>query len=175
MEPNERVEVAIRRINESDDLVALTELLHRAYAELARMGFRYTATYQSPEITKNRCRAGTCLVAETDGKTVGTVTYYSPEQTEHSEWYDRPEVSSFGQFGVDPSHQGRGIGSRLMDEVERLARESGAEEIACDTAEGATHLIELYGRRGYRLVGTVNWRDTNYVSVVLSKDLRSMT
>ena len=163
--------VNVRRLTPADDLVALTELLHRAYGELARLGFRYTATYQSPAVTQSRCEGGTCLIAEIDGQTVGTATFYSPEQTVHSEWYDRPEVASFGQFGVDPAHQGLGIGARLMEEVERLARASGAAELACDTAQGATHLIELYQRRGYRVVGTVDWRDTNYISVILSKDL----
>jgi GNAT superfamily N-acetyltransferase len=165
------VKPKIRLLGSDADYEALTRLLHRAYASLAEMGFRYTATYQSPEITKNRCESGTCIVAEIDGEIVGTVTFYNPAQTEHSEWYDRPEVASFGQFAVEPAMQGHGIGRLLMDEVERLAWESGAAEIACDTAEGASHLIEMYSRRGYRIVGTVDWRDTNYLSVILSKEL----
>src|SRR5688572_29691775 len=164
----------IRELGSDGDYEALTQLLHRAYASLAAMGFKYTATCQSPEVTRSRCKGGTCLVAEIDGVIVGTVTFYNAEQSQHSEWYDRPEVASFGQFGVEPTLQGRGIGKMLMDEVERLAAESGAKEVACDTAEGATHLIELYMRRGYRLVGKVDWKDTNYESVILSKDLRSM-
>jgi GNAT superfamily N-acetyltransferase len=163
--------VHIRRLRGDDEFVALTELLHQAYAELARKGFRYTATYQSIETTKYRSEGGVCLIAELDGIIVGTVTFYNAEQTEHSEWYDRPEVSSFGQFGVEPTKQGQGIGAMLMDEVERLAAESGAKEIACDTAEGASHLIALYERRGYRIVGTVDWRETNYLSVILSKEI----
>jgi GNAT superfamily N-acetyltransferase len=153
------------------DYEALTRLLHRAYASLAEKGFRYTATYQSPEITKNRCESGTCIVAEIDGEIVGTVTFYNPAQTEHSEWYDRPEVASFGQFAVEPTMQGHGIGRLLLDEVERLAVESGAGELACDTAEGAKHLIALYEKRGYRIVGTVDWGETNYLSVILSKEI----
>ncbi|MEO7454200.1 MAG: GNAT family N-acetyltransferase, partial [Fimbriimonadales bacterium] len=153
------------------DYEALTGLLHRAYAPLAAMGFRFTATYQSVETTRFRCEGGTCVVAELDGVIVGTVTFYDAGRTEHSEWYDRPEVASFGQFGVEPSIQGNGIGRMLMDEVERLAAESGAKEIACDTAEGATHLIATYERRGYRVVGKVNWGATNYVSVILSKEI----
>ena len=169
------MDVIIRRLAQGDDIEALTALLHRAYASLAEMGFRYTATYQSAEVTRSRCDNGTCLVAEVDGNVVGTVTYYSPEQTEHSEWYDRSEVASFGQFGVEPNWQGRGVGARLMDEVEALARADGAAEIACDTAEGATHLIEMYERRAYRLVGRVNWGETNYESVILSKELGGAT
>ncbi len=164
------MDVVIRPLQPGDDFVQLTELLHRAYAQLADMGFRYTATYQSPEITRSRCETGTCLLALQAERMVGTVTYYNPQQTCHAEWYDRAGVASFGQFGVEPSLQGLGIGAKLMDAVEALALSDGAEELACDTAEGATHLIELYKRRGYRQVGTVAWRETNYVSVILSKE-----
>ena len=165
------MEVVIRPLQPGDDFVQLTELLHRAYAQLAEMGFRYTATYQTPEITRNRCETGTCLLAILDERVVGTVTYYHPQQTCHADWYDRLEVASFGQFGVDPPMQGAGIGARLMDAVEALAKADGAAELACDTAEGATHLIEMYERKGYRRVGTVDWRDTNYMSVILSKEI----
>jgi ribosomal protein S18 acetylase RimI-like enzyme len=169
------MDLIIRRLEQGDDIGALTALLHRAYASLADLGFRYTATHQSPEVTKRRCDAGSCLVAVVDGVIVGTVTYYSPQQTEHSRWYDRSEVASFGQFGVEPARQGLGIGAKLMEAVEAMALADGAAEIACDTAEGATHLIEMYGRRGYRLVGRVDWDETNYESVVLSKELGGTT
>lgn len=47
----------------------------------------------------------------------------------------------------------------------------GARELACDTAEGAVHLIAMYRKRGFRQVGTADWEGTNYMSVVLSKSL----
>lgn len=47
----------------------------------------------------------------------------------------------------------------------------GVKELACDTAEGAVHLIALYKKRGYRQVGTADWKGTSYISVVLSKTL----
>jgi hypothetical protein len=42
-------------------------------------------------------------------------------------------------------------------------------ELAMDTAEQATHLVELYTRLGYRHVGWVQWPGKVYRSVVLSK------
>jgi ribosomal protein S18 acetylase RimI-like enzyme len=77
----------------------------------------------------------------------------------------------FSQFGVEPGLQRRGIGSILLDLVERRARETGAGELALDTAEGAAHLIKLYEKRGYRFVEHADWEKTNYRSVVLSKRL----
>ncbi len=133
------------------------------------MGFRFMATHQGPDITKERCLGGDCFVADAGGRIIGTVTFYPAEKTMGCAWYDRPEVCSFGQFAVEPSLQRAGIGSLLMDAVERRAVETGAAEIALDTAEGATHLIELYKRRGYREVGIADWDETNYLSMILSK------
>jgi GNAT superfamily N-acetyltransferase len=163
------VRYEIRPLEATDSFDDMTELLHRAYGELARMGFRFMATHQGPDITRERCLSGDCFVATADGSLIGTVTFYPVERTMGCSWYDRPEVSSFGQFAVEPSLQRAGIGSQLMDAVESRAVESGAGEIALDTAEGATHLIELYKRRGYREVGIADWDETNYQSMILSK------
>lgn len=163
-------DVLIRPFRPDDSIVELTDLLHRAYASLAAMGFRYFATHQTEDDTRRRIAGRECYVGvDPGGRIVATVTFRSAQQTDGCPWYDRPEVCSFGQFAVDPGWRGRGIGSQLMDLVERRARETGAAEIALDTAEGAAHLIDMYARRGYRLVGHVRWPDVNYRSVVMSK------
>jgi predicted N-acetyltransferase YhbS len=161
----------IRPLAESDSVQDLTSLLHRAYARLAEIGFRFTATHQSVEVTRGRCSSGSTLVAVIDGGVVGTVTFYNRESTSGCEFYDRPEVASFGQFAVEPALQRLGIGSALMDRVESLAHGFKVHELALDTAEGALHLIDFYSRRGYRQVGLADWSETNYRSVVMSKRL----
>lgn len=161
----------IRPISDTDSVSEITVILHRAYARLAEMGFRYLATHQGEEVTRERLGRGEAFVAELDGRLVGTVTLIPPGVLSGHEWYAKPGVAVFGQFGVLPELQGDGIGRRLMDAVEARATELGASELACDTAEGATHLIEMYTRRGYRLVGYADWDVTNYRSVVLSKTL----
>jgi len=164
-------EVEIRRLVPTDDLRELTELLHRSYKQLADMGFRFLATHQDAETTRERANSGECFVGCKDGRLVATLTFYDAEHTQGCSWYDRPEVASFGQFAVEPSLQRSGIGSRLIELAEGRALETRAAELALDTAEGATHLIALYERRGYRLVGSADWGETNYRSVILSKRL----
>ncbi|MDB4377687.1 hypothetical protein N9Z33_01380 [Akkermansiaceae bacterium] len=51
-------EILVRKWQPGDDLSAITALLHRAYAELAEMGFRYTATWQDDEKTLQRLSRG---------------------------------------------------------------------------------------------------------------------
>lgn len=166
------MDVAYRLLRADDSIEELTELIHRAYASLAAMGLRYLGTWQPPETTRERAEGGECWVAEVDGQVVGTIAFQPPGRSGGCPWYERPDVATFGQFAVEPSLQGSGVGSALLTLVEARALELGAAEIACDTAEPATHLIRWYEARGYRIVDRVDWRPgTNYLSVVLSKRL----
>jgi GNAT superfamily N-acetyltransferase len=162
--------IHIRLFEPSDvSVVALTMLLHESYASLAALGLRYLATWQPDEITLERALSGECYVAIEKDRIVGTVVFKDPSRTCGCDWYDRPEVASFGQFAVLPELQGRGIGGALLDLCEQRAHETGAAELACDTAQPAEHLIRFYEKRGYRQIETVQWEETNYRSVILSK------
>ena len=89
------------------------------------------------------------------------------------EWYDRGDVACFGQFGVEPSMQRFGIGSQLLDAIEREAVARNIPNLGLDTAEGATHLIEMYKRRGFAPVGFADWEITNYRSIIMNKVLQT--
>ena len=51
--------------------------------------------------------------------------------------------------GVDPSHQGLGLGTALLDFAERRARDLGLDEIRLYTHELMTENRALYARRGF--------------------------
>ena len=164
----------IRALSADDSIEELTGLLHRGYAELGAMGFRYKAVDQTPIVTRERISRGECYVGLLDGAVVGTALLIPPGgHLPPCEWYERPDVAVLSQFAIEPRFQRRGFGSRLIDRLEARALERGAAELAIDTSEGATHLIALYERRGYRHVGLAQWPHTNYRSVVLSKRLSS--
>jgi GNAT superfamily N-acetyltransferase len=161
--------VEIRLLRPTDSIGDLTALLHRAYAALGAMGLNYTAVDQSEAVTRSRIRNGECFIADAGGRLVGTIQFRSAAQSSGCPWYDRPEVASFHQFGVLPELQGGGLGLRLLETVERRARETGAEELALDTAEPAQHLVRFYEKRGYRHVEFVQVPGKTYRSVIMSK------
>ena len=161
----------IRPLHADDSFEELTALIRAAYAQLAALGFRYWGTYQSVEDTRHRCASGTCLVALAEGRIVGTVLLKEIFDEDDPALYLEPGTRVVSQFAILPELQGRGTGSKLLKEAERVARRAGASQVALDTAEGAAHLIAFYEKRGYRLAGTVDWHDTNYVSVLMAKTL----
>jgi GNAT superfamily N-acetyltransferase len=164
-------EPTLRRLDPGDSMADLTALLHRAYQSLAAAGLRFLATHQDEATTRRRCSEGECWVAVKGSDVVATLTWRSGGTSNKCSWYDRRDVAIFGQFAVAPDLQGQGIGSRLLERVERRAREQGFIEIACDTSDKADALLGYYGRRGYRIVDSVQWEEPNYRSVVLSKPL----
>lgn len=164
-------DITFGRLDSRDSISELTTLLHRAYAGLADLGLRYMATHQSDEMTAQRVAQGECYVARRAGKVIGTIMFKPAEKCSGSPWLDRPEVSCLAQFGVDPAEQGTGLGAMLLSMVEQRAQETGAREIALDTAEPAHHLVRWYTRCGYRLIETMQWSHTNYRSVVMSKTI----
>jgi GNAT superfamily N-acetyltransferase len=162
----------IRLLRADDSIEELTRLLNRAYKVLAEMGFRYVATWQGPDITRERVQKGECWLAIGDeGAIVGTIGLYPPAPDDLAAHYRQPGVFSFGQFAIEPALQRTGLGSRMLDHVEKRARELGAQELALDTSEGAHHLIRYYEKRGYEFVEWVQWKETNYRSVIMSKRL----
>jgi predicted N-acetyltransferase YhbS len=163
--------VTVRPFGPGDSWEHLTDLLHRAYAALAAKGWNYTAVDQSVEVTQRRASRGTCLVAERDGRVVGTIAVQPPNPQSPSAREREPGVALLGQFAVEPSLQRSGIGDALFAEAERVAARMGARTLLGDTAEGASHLVGWYERRGWRVVDTVQWPGKTYRSVVLEKRL----
>jgi GNAT superfamily N-acetyltransferase len=163
--------IRYRLLLPTDDLEDVTEMLHEAYAPLARAGMRFTASHQDSTATRRRVSSGLTVVAVDGERVVGIVTVRDPGAKTSAPHYARPDVASFGQLAVRPSHQRCGTGSRLLALVEEVARESGAAELALDTSENAAHLIALYEAKGYVFVEHAKWTDVNYRSVVMSKRL----
>lgn len=166
-------DIEIREFDLSrDSIPELTGVLNRSYKQLSDMGFRFHATFQDDEVTLDRIKNAYCLIGLKEEKIIATISYYPECGPEYCRWYDIEGVGHFGQFGVEPGLQKKGIGSKLMELVEEHSRQRGDKELALDTAEGAHHLIDIYKKRGYRFIEYVQWKITNYRSVILSKKLK---
>ncbi len=85
-----------------------------------------------------------CLVAEVSGRRVGFLmgAFYGSE-------------ARVLMVAVEEGFRGRGIGTSLMREFERRARESGARRITLEVRTSNEGAIRLYRRLGYRVVGTL--------------------
>lgn len=167
----------LRPLSASDSLAELTALLHRAYAPLGAAGMNFTAVSQTEAQTAERVAGGHCLVAERDGRLLGTVTVngaFDPNRqawARATPWFYRADVAHFHQFAVAPEAQGEGVGSALLAGAEAWARNHGHCGLALDTAVPAAELRQRYTRAGFAPVDEVHWLGKTYRSVVMVKPL----
>lgn len=163
-------QTTIRAIHACDNLVALTTLIHAAYATQAARGLRYWGTHQTPDDTRKRFEQGFGFVALMGDQLAGTITVRPPQPDSRVVLYRDPHTWTLGQFAVHPEMKGLGLGRKLHDHAMVIAGSHGASTMALDTAAPAASLIAMYQRWGYELAGEADWRPhTNYVSVVMRK------
>jgi len=63
------------------------------------------------------------------------------------------ERAEIKRMRVEPEHQGKGLGTRLLKMLEKRARDLGYEELQLDTSvrqEAALHLYQKYGYKEYK-------------------------
>ncbi|HEX8302425.1 GNAT family N-acetyltransferase [Sphingomonas sp.] len=137
------------RVAALDDLPRLHRLIERAYrGESARAGWTHEADLIS-EGARTDLPALTAivedpsqrlLVAERDGAVIGCV-----------QLSDKGKGTAYlGLLSVDPALQAGGIGRRLLDAAERLAREVfEAKRMEMTVIDRREELIAWYRRRGY--------------------------
>lgn len=70
-----------------------------------------------------------------------------------------------------PSHQGRGVGRRVVEEIEKLARTEGLTQLVLETGDKHPAAYRVYERAGFRRCGPVlDYPDTGW-SVFYEKPL----
>lgn len=108
------------------------------------------------------------VVAYDDGTLIGT-GYLGPSGYATTRHYG--EIS---KVMVDPNTQGRGIGKKIMDELEKKAIEIGFTHLLLDTWD-IDHIIKFYKKCGYAQVGIIpefiNYNGEFHDSYIFAKKL----
>lgn len=65
-------------------------------------------------------------------------------------WCTGPLIGEIESVSVLPAHRGVGIGTALLDALERTLAEQGVLDLVLGVLPGNTQAIRLYERRGYR-------------------------
>lgn len=134
------------------DAPLIQPLVHHAYrGDRAKVGWTHEADLlDAQRIDEDQLRAAIAdaahaiLLADQGGALIGCVQV--------SDKGDR--LAYLGMLTVDATLQARGLGRRLIDQAERLARDRyGADRIEMTVIVQRTELIAWYERRGYRLTG----------------------
>jgi [ribosomal protein S18]-alanine N-acetyltransferase len=124
-------EVVIRQYEAADeDFVA--RLAQEAFGE-------YTA--QPVTHTLSMTRTLTTLIALRGKRRIG---FFSAD-------LGRGETANLQAIAVVESERGRGVGRRLIQEFEQLARRRGARRLSLSTADSNVAALDLFLKRGFKL------------------------
>ncbi|MCM1151354.1 MAG: GNAT family N-acetyltransferase [Alistipes sp.] len=97
---------------------------------------------ESPESVADYIDRGDCYVAVEEGRTVGVCMLLRTH----------PFTVEIVNLAVDPAFQGRGIGSDLIHDALRRAREEGRRRIEIATADAENGPLHLYRSFGFEPV-----------------------
>jgi ribosomal protein S18 acetylase RimI-like enzyme len=153
------------QLSEADVSMAseVRSLVNRAYQELSDMGLNYTATYQDVETTIQRMKTGQVFILKKQSQIVATILFSKKN------YFTNKNTAYVGQFAVLPEFKRQGLGTYLMDFCEELAQQQGYEGLQLDTAIPAAHLVKMYEKRGYNIVGETHWEGKTYRSYIFEK------
>lgn len=129
-----------------DDLDAAADICVAAYDAAGQLepGSPYVTDLRA---TAERAADGILLVAERDGRVVGTATICTPGSAFR-------EIAAEGEaefrfLAVAPEAQGTGVASALIDAIEQHARATGAKRLAICVRDTNTGAAAMYERMGF--------------------------
>lgn len=146
--------VHIRRAT-AEDALSVTAIIEEVY-----VGGGWADPVTSPDYVRslldamNRIAQATVLVAEVDGRLVGTVTATDGPPLAN---IVRPGELEVRMLGVLPAARRSGVARELMRACEQLARESGAVRVVLSTDLGMTAAQSLYEGLGYVRTPDRDW------------------
>jgi GNAT superfamily N-acetyltransferase len=111
--------------------------------------------YFTPEKLRALAEERDCLVALRGTEVIGTASR---------------EGDELATFFVHPDHQGSGVGSRLLEQLEERASRAGISRLEVDASLTGVH---FYEHRGYRRTGRVV-AGTAGPQITLTKELRGL-
>jgi ribosomal protein S18 acetylase RimI-like enzyme len=137
-------------VSDAEELLALQKLAYQSEAEIYN-DFSIPPLVQTLESMEEDFKNHLFLKAVIDGRIIGSVRANAKEGTCY-----------IGRLIVHPDVQNRGIGTRLMDEIEKLF--NGCERFELFTGDKSERNLKLYQKRGYRTFKTAKITDqTNIV------------
>jgi len=133
------------------DRAAIADLTMRAYAQYARV--MTPSAWAALEDALRRSLADdtgvTRIVAELDGRIVGSVALYDPGHAQYTGLDSAAAWPEVRLVAVDPAVRGRGVARALVLECVRRARAAGAAMLGLHTSQSMHTARRLYERLGF--------------------------
>jgi ribosomal protein S18 acetylase RimI-like enzyme len=136
------------------EYAALADLCEAAYAPFVAGDHHYLAELR--DVARRAAGAELLVAAEPgEGSVLGTVTFV-PDGGPLGEIAE-PHEAEFRMLAVDPSAQGRGVGTALLRRVLDESRRRGAGGVVCSSLPEMRAAHRVYERLGFRRAPARDW------------------
>lgn len=146
---------------EMKDLDAVIRHYHCVADTMEASGLKqwHWGLYPREDILEEDIRQGTLWLMKEAGKILAAVSLQTVPDPEYADvnWLYGLKPGLFHRLAAAPELQGRGLGSRVLDEAEEILRSLGCDCLRCDTNSLNERANRLYVSRGMRRCGTVTW------------------
>ncbi len=137
---------------ELDDVADVISAAYAQYAPPPESGKALLDAFDEYRIDQrdvwSRLADSQLIVAEEEGRIIGTVTFYPPGSDKKGENWPA-EWAAIRLLAVHPDARGKGIGRLLTDECLRRARELGAPAVGLHTSHIMAVAQAMYERMGF--------------------------
>lgn len=144
------------------DLDTVCRLVAAAAAAMRRAGIdQWDERYPDREVLEEDIRRQELRLALLDGDPIAlcTVNEAADPAYANGRWeYHGASFRILHRFCVDPRHQGKGLGGRLLRRIEAELHAQGVEALRLDVFTENPTAQALYRRAGFRRVGQAVWR-----------------
>jgi len=152
----------VRRATATDH-AAIGEVTVAAYEQFLTGAEDFYVAHLRDAAARDR-EAELWVATADDGEVLGSVTLCPAG----SPWREigSDDEAEFRMLAVSPTAQRRGVGSALMDLVERRAREDGARAIVLSSLADMTAAHRIYRRQGFERVPERDWSPADGVHLI---------
>lgn len=144
--PDPSLQIRRAKVTEARDIERVLKQAYEQYRGKIEPPLQALSARASQIVKEIRTPNRGYLVALLDGQLVGTLRYRKTRQ-------DGRRVLCLSRLAVDPGARRRGIGRRLMQEAESLARQWGITELRGNVRAALSTLLDYYASMGYRALG----------------------
>ena len=150
------------RLGRFEDIEAITILIQEAIKEMEKHNiYQWDEIYPTVEDFEDDIKKGNLYVAEENEKIIAlyVISAEADEAYNYAEWKYQKETSFvLHRFCVSPSFQNRGIGRKVLTEIELQVKNKGYDSIRLDVFTKNPYAQRLYRNNGYEVRGFAEWR-----------------
>ena len=143
-----------------EELDAVCGLVEAANAEMRARGIdQWDEEYPTREDFAQDIKTGSLYIVSEDGETAAVYVISEEAEDAYKECdWENANPCVLHRLCVSPERQGRGLGKRILDRVERQLADMGYDSVRLDVFSKNPRAMRLYEKNGYVRRGHADWR-----------------